>query len=320
MSYFSELMSRPRNATETLWKWAWPSGSRRFLRRIAANAPLLDRVLVARHLRYRMREALGYDPDFRDPRTYNERLAWRILYDRNPLFPLTIDKIAVRDYVAEKVGPKVLVPLLGTYDRAADIPWEHLPSRFALKASHGWDMNLLVHDKAAVDRGAVLQRADTWLQQSHYEQTGEWGYRDIRPRLLIEELLLETDGRVPEDIKFYVFGGRVKLLRIHIDRFGSHAVNFYDTDLRLLPFRQVFPTNSTFTPLPEVRDMTSLAERLGEGFDYARVDLYLTQGQIKFGEITHYDGSACVPFIPREYDRLLGDMWGQVVGGTKLAA
>ncbi len=284
--------------------------SRRLLRRTAGLAPAIERALVARHLRRRMRVALGYEPDLRHPRTYNERLAWRMLYDRNPLFPVTMDKIAVRDYVAGKLGMDILVPLIGVYACADDIPWDDLPDRFALKASHGWNMNLLVHDKNAVDRPAMLRQADSWLQQNHYAQTGEWGYRNIKPRLFIEELMLTEDGRVPEDIKFYVFGGKARLLRIHVDRFGSHAVNFYDTELRPMPFAQVFPTYPDFKPDPGLRALAAVAERLGEDFDYARIDLYLLRGEIRFGEITHYDGSACVPFLPPEYDRVLGDMWG----------
>ena len=282
----------------------------KLLRRAAAFVPVLERIRASRQLRHRMREALGYAPNLSHPRTYNERLGWRILHDRNPLFPRTIDKIAVRDYVAARAGGDILIPLIGVYDRAADIPWDMLPNRFALKANHGWNMNLLVHDKSALDREAAMRRADGWLRYSHYRETGEWGYRDIRPRLLVEELLLDDNGHVPEDIKFYVFGGRVRLLRIHVDRFGAHGVNFYDPELRLLPFAQTLPTDPDFTPRPEMQALAATAERLGADFDYARIDLYLVRGETRFGEITHYDGSACIPFTPPEYDRILGDMWG----------
>lgn len=283
---------------------------RRALDRAAAAVPPFARAYDAWLIRRWMRRALGYEPDLRNPRTYNEKLAWRILHDRNPLIALTADKLAVRDYVAAKVGAEILVPLLGVYERAADIPWESLPDRFALKASHGSGMNLLVRGKASADRDAVLRQAEAWLRRSYYAETREWAYRDIPPRLLIEELLLDEHGRVPADLKFLVFHGRTAFVEIHLDRFGEHRVNTYDAELRPQPFRQMTDVKDpSYAPPPEVRDLARLAERLAEDFDHARIDLYLVRGRAWFGEITHYHGAGRTPFEPRGYDRIIGDLW-----------
>jgi hypothetical protein len=258
-----------------------------------------------------MRRWLDYEPNLRNPRTYNEKIAWRILYDRNPLIALTTDKVAAREYVTAKVGPEILVPLIGVYEGTSDIPWEALPNRFALKASHGCGMNLLVRDKAATDRSAVLRQADKWLRQNYYERRRQWAYRDIPPRLLIEELLLDENGQIPIDFKFLIFHGQTAVVRIHLDRFGEQCVNFYDSELRLLPIKQIAPVKPSYVPPSEVYGMARLAEHLAEDFDYARIDLYLVQGKVRFGEITHYDGAAEVGFVPQEYDWILGDMWQQ---------
>ncbi|WP_428391757.1 hypothetical protein [Lichenicoccus sp.] len=108
--------------------FAWPSWERPSspalrdaVGRAAALWPPLHRLLVRRRLRHRLQTALGYIPDLRHPRTLNEKVAWRMLHDRNPLIPLTIDKLLVRDWVAARVGSEVLVPLLGAWDRAEDI-------------------------------------------------------------------------------------------------------------------------------------------------------------------------------------------------------
>jgi hypothetical protein len=135
-----------------------------------------------------MRAALGYDPDLATPRRFNERLGHKILNDRDPLIPRSLDKVAARQMVAERAGASHLVPLLGVYRRASEVPWDALPMRFVAKASHGSGMNVLVYDKAAVDRTAVLGRLDGWLRESHYEWTAEWGYRDIPPRIVVEEM------------------------------------------------------------------------------------------------------------------------------------
>jgi hypothetical protein len=295
-----------------------PDALRSVTSRIASLVPKADRMLHAHRLRLRMRAALGYDPDFRTPRTFNEKVAWRMLNDRNPLFPVTTDKIAVRDYVAAKAGTDILIPLFGTWDRAADVPWDTLPRRFVLKANHGWNMNILVADKDQTDRDGALRTAAEWLRYSHYTKTGEWGYRDIPPRLLAEEMLLDEQGSIPADLKFHVFNGKSKLLRIHTGRFHNFRTRYFDENLQPLQFTKFCPIDPDYVLPPETRDMARLAERLAADFDFARVDLYLVRGHVWFGEMTHYEGSACTPFFPPEYDRIIGDMWQLPEGAPHL--
>jgi hypothetical protein len=288
----------------------------RALERTGGRLPRLTRAHDRLVLRYRMRNALGYTPNLKNPRTYNEKLGWRMLNDRNPLLPITTDKLAVRDYVAGKIGADFLVPILGAYERAADIPWDSLPNRFIVKATHGCDMNLIVRDKSVADERETRSTAASWLQRSHYAESREWAYRAIPHRIIIEELLVDEDGQLPVVFKFIVFHGRAELVRVHLGRFGDHRVNFYDRQLTFLPMRQTFPTDPTYRPPGQVSGMLKIAEKLAEDFDYARIDLYLCQGQVRFGEITHYDGSAEQPFRPPELDEELGRLWRLPVGGA----
>jgi hypothetical protein len=292
---------------------AMPPAVRPALHRVVDAIPPLSHARQARRLRHRMRAALGYEPDFRRPRTFNERVAHRILHDRNPLIPLTTDKVTARDYVAAKVGPEILIPLLGVWDRAADIPWDALPDRFALKGSHGWQMNLLVQDKARIARDDALRQAGQWLSTNHYEQTGEWGYRYLRPRLLAEKLLIgDRPGGIPEDFKFYVFRGRPRLIEFHLDRgTADYGFLFYDPeDLRPLPSFGGTWQGKVPAALPAAtRELVGIAARLGAEFDFVRVDLYLAEGRPWFGELTHYPANACIKVAGPEQDRLLGDMW-----------
>ena len=282
---------------------------RSVVRHAAQYMPALDALLRERHLRYRMRAALGYEPNLSQPKTFNEKLGWRILNDRNPLLALTTDKINVRHYVADRVGEEVLVPLLGVWNRAEDIEWEKLPNRFVLKGSHGWNMNLLVHDRTALDIPAAVSQANGWLHDNHYETAGEWAYRDLTPRLLAEEMLLDADGGIPADLKFYVFDGRVRLLRVHTGRHGDHRAKSYDERLEPWLVRQVCEPDPNYILPPEAQDALRLAERIGGEFDFARVDLYCVGGRVFFGEITHYDGNACSRFSSTSLDRLIGDYW-----------
>ncbi|SDB38174.1 ATP-grasp fold amidoligase family protein [Belnapia rosea] len=278
----------------------------------------LDRLRASRRLRRMMREALGYDPDLRRPRSFNERIAWKILNDRNPLIPLTLDKVAVRPWAAERIGWRYITPLVGVWDSAAAIPWEALPQRFVLKANHGSGYNILVPDKVAACRSTIMAQAEAWLSENYGERTGEWGYRPIRPRLLVEEFLAGPAGGVPEDYKVYVFGGRPRLLQVHLGRFTERRRElFYDpVTLEPLAFGRHRHADCPDYPgpPPATAALNDLAARLGAGFDAVRVDLYLIEGKPRFGEMTHYSGGSAVPFGTPEEDRMMGELWAEAIG------
>lgn len=288
---------------------------RRVFHRAADRLDWLDRIRKARQLRQMMRDALGYEPNLRRPRTFNERMARKILHDRNPLIPQTLDKIAVRDWVAGRIGTETLVPLLGVWDCAADIPWEALPARFVLKTNHGSGYNILVSDKAAACRSRVSRQLETWLAENYYDRTGEWGYRDIRPRILAEEFLAGADGGVPEDYKLYVFGGRPRLLEVHLGRFTGRRREFFYDPVTLRPIHVGRVNHADHPdyegPPAEARALNDLAARLGAGFDAVRIDFYLIDGQPWFSEVTHYSGGCGVSLGSPEQDRIVGDMWAE---------
>ncbi|MFC7477276.1 ATP-grasp fold amidoligase family protein [Dankookia sp. GCM10030260] len=290
---------------------------RRLLRRAVDAVPPLARARDARALRRRMRTALGYEPDLRRPPTYTERLAHRILHDRDPPLVVTSDKVAVRDYVAARNGQDYLAPLLGAWDRAEAIAWDRLPDRFVLKANNGSGTNLIMRDKAALDRAAATREAARRQEGNHALWTGEWAYGRIRPRLLAEALLEGPgDDAAPVDYKFHLFGGRPRILEVALGRFTDHHRHLLrDAEsFRPLPFRwgaraATRDEEAAFVPPPEVHAMARLAVRLGAPFAQVRVDFYLCAGRIRFGELTHYAGNACDAFVPGRYDRVLGDIW-----------
>jgi hypothetical protein len=256
------------------------------------------------------RKTFGYSPSLDAPRTFNEKLLKKLLTDHRALLTIAADKIASRDYVAARVGREVLPTVYATFARGADIPWDDLPSRFVLKANHGSGMLKIVQDKTTVDRAAVTRAADSWLRTNYYTRTREWAYKNIPPVLFAEEFL-GTDT-VPEDFKFFVFGGRAKYLQVDIDRFTgptSHKRNLYDRHGSLLDATYIYPMDRSFVLPAGVDRMWDIAEAMGRDFDFIRVDLYLVDGAVKFGELTNYPDAGKGLFTPRELDRILGDCW-----------
>jgi hypothetical protein len=257
----------------------------------------------------------GYWPHLEHPRRFAERLWARMLRGRDPRLTRISDKYLVRDYVGEKAGSESLIPLLWSGENPEDIPYDVLPNRFVVKTNHGCGFNILVPDKARADRRTIEIRLRKWLSINYAEDTYlgiAWGYRNIRPRVLIEEFIGE-DLRPPEDYKFYCFAGRAEVITVHFDRFGEKKSIAFDSDFQRLRFRPSFKQHDIEHCLPQnAPAMRDLAEKLSRGFNFIRVDLYSVGSRIYFGELTPYPVgvSRFISFDIRDLDVELGDKWG----------
>jgi hypothetical protein len=248
-------------------------------------------------------------PSFRNPETFTEHVHAKKLFDHNPLYTLTADKYAVRDHVAERVGAEHLTRLFDAVKDPADIDLDQLPSAFVAKASHGNNATLIVRDKARLDWTESVKMMRRWLGDNWYRYNKEWAYRHITPRVIVEEFL-DDDGQPPTDYKFFVFSGKARLIQVDLGRFTRHRRNLFDENWRSLAVTYRYPRPPEPPPKPaRLPEMLAIAERLGEGFSFARIDLYQYRGRLLFGEITHYPEGGSAPFDPPEFDRALGEVW-----------
>jgi len=253
----------------------------------------------------------GRVPNLKNPTTFNEKCTYKILHDRRPILTRIADKLRARDYVAERVGAQYLTELYQVCRSSSEIDWRKLPRRFVLKTNHGHDMNVLVPDKSKIDVIQVSSRLDQWLATNFYDYTREWCYRDIRPALFAEEMLIEPDGAtLALDWKFYTFDGRAELLAVNVDQSIQRKVNFYDRSLTRLPLSRGRPNSPTDPRFPDnIALMFSLADELGRGLDFVRVDMYNLGGRIVFGEFAHYPDVGLARFDPPEFDEHYGSKW-----------
>ena len=268
---------------------------------------IYDRAIVTQNFRRK----LGRRPNLRNPTTFNEKVAYKMLYDRRPLLTLIADKVKVRDYVAERVGAQFLPKVYGIFESVDEIDWQQLPESFVIKANHGCEMNVFVPDKAKANTAEIALQLRVWLGRNFYYHLREWCYLDIRPMVLIEELLRDEHSDHLIDWKFFVFDGRCKCVRVCLGPSEDRRQNYYDRDLRRMNVRMGHVPNSPNDPImpTNIETMFSVAETLGRGLDFVRVDLYNVKGRIVVGELTNYPGAGLRQFIPAEFDALLGREW-----------
>lgn len=276
---------------------------------LTQNRVLCHLISSRLHILVGFREALGKYPDLKNPKTFNEKLQWLKLYDRQPRYTQMVDKYAVRQFISEKLGEEYLIPLLGVWDCFEDIDFNALPNQFVLKPTHTSGNIFICRDKRAIDYSRLRHEVNRWLKRRYYWVHREWPYKNLPRRIIAEQYISESDNEL-RDYKFFCFGGKVKCFKIDYDRFVEHRANYYDTKKELLPFgEEVCPPDfERKIDIPKnIDDMIALAEKLSEGHPFLRVDFYSVAGKIYFGELTFFPASGFGPFIPEEWDYKLGE-------------
>lgn len=245
-----------------------------------------------------------------DPQTFNEKLQWLKLYDRNPLYTKMVDKIEAKDYVAEQIGREYIIPTIGVYNTVEEIPWEKLPKQFVLKCSHDSGGIVICKDKSALNINRAIRKLSKGLKKSYFYENREWPYKNVKPRIICEKYMVDESGYELKDYKWFCFDGEVKALFIARER-GSKTeetkFDFYDTEFNHLPFTNGHPNSSREIKKPAgFEKMKVIAEKLSKDIPHVRVDLYDINGKIYFGELTFFHWSGAMPFEPEEWDYKFG--------------
>lgn len=253
----------------------------------------------------------GYRLDLKCPRTFNEKLQWLKLYNRKPEYTKMVDKYAVKEYVAEKIGEQYIISTLGVWDRVEDIDWDSLPQQFVLKTTHAGGGNgvVLCRDKSTFDRNLAIAKLHKSMNTNPYYPLREWPYKNVKPRVIAEQYLVDESGVELKDYKFFCFNGEVRLFKVDFNRQNEHRANYYDTDWNLLPLGEVScpPNTSKVLQRPDnFESMLILASKLSQNIPFVRVDFYNVRGKVYFGEITFFPASGMAPFNSKDWDYMLG--------------
>lgn len=259
------------------------------------------------YARFRYWLELDKCPDLENPRTFSEKIQYIKLQERIELRKRIADRMKVREYVSERIGENHLIPLIGNYKELTPDVWKELPSQFVLKANHGCGMLEIVRQKNNSDYGTIYKKTERWKRTDFYRIGREWVYKDLPRTILAEKLLLNPGNSIPEDYKFFCFHGRVKIIQIDFNRFGDQRRNLYDRNFNRLDATLLYPNYDQPVNKPDnLEQAIEHAETLSSGLNFIRVDLYLMENNIYFGELTNYPGNGFVDFSPEPVAKRVG--------------
>lgn len=287
---------------------------------------LPDKVYLS--LRYRC--LMGHWINWKHPKTFSEKLQWLKVYGFKAEYTRLVDKLAVKDYVASKIGKEYIIPTLGVWDKVEDIDWDALPNQFVLKTTHGGGGCgvVICSDKANFDREKAIRKLEKSMRTNAGQTYREKPYLKVPRKIIAEKFISEQnelDKPIKKDLtdyKFYCFEGEPMYCQVIRDRSTKETIDFYDMDWNHMPFAGLNPvakngTSPVAKPI-HLADMITICRSLSKDMKFSRIDLYVVNDKEYFGEITLYPAARFGMFTPNEWNERLGDLVrldGKEMGG-----
>ncbi|HRN54814.1 MAG TPA: ATP-grasp fold amidoligase family protein [Agriterribacter sp.] len=250
----------------------------------------------------------GYRLNLKNPQTYNQKLQWLNLNYRDPLLCKLADKHDVKNYVKEMIGEEYVVKSYGVWRSFEEIDFNTLPAQFVLKTTHDSGGIVICKDKSTLDLEKAREKINRHLKKNLFYTFREWVYKNIEPRIIAEEFLVDESKVELKDYKFFCFNGEPKAMFIATGRqSGNTMFDFYDISFNHLDIIQGYPQSGKIVEKPKnYALMVELAGKLSKGLPHVRIDFYNIDGKILFGEYTFFHFAGIEPFQPQKWDYEFG--------------
>lgn len=262
----------------------------------------------------------GYKPNLDTPKTLNEKIAWLKLNYIEDVFYKCCDKYLVHSYLKEKLGKDYAPKLLYVTQSPEDLTFDNI-GQFPciIKTSNGSGTNLIVKSREQYSEKQIQRIFREFIVRSdlHTTMSLEHQYDLDHPYIVVEELLDDGNGGIPNDYKFLYINGQLEFIYCSVDRLGANVRHVYDSSWNRLHFAWVqgadekifnkYDNSASIAAPVHFEEMKVLSQKLAKDFPLVRIDFYETKDDIYIGEITLHHGSGHDSFYPEKYDMIYGD-------------
>lgn len=261
------------------------------------------------YLKIKFRLEMGYKLDLDNPKTFSEKMQWLKLYDRKEIYIKMVDKYESKKIVEKKLGAKYVVPTYGIFNSFEEIDFDKLPTSFVIKCTHDSGGLVIVNDKEQLNYGLTKKKINKSLKRKYFYSHREWAYKNVKPRILIEKLLVNDNKEEVIEYNFFCFNGEPKfVMTCHGDKRIKRYNDFYDINFNKLKLKCIYDNSNIIDTKPNnFQEMIEVSRKLSKNIPHLRVDLYVCNGNIYVGELTFCHWAGFAKFEPEEWNYIIGD-------------
>ena len=260
------------------------------------------------YLRIAYRMVTGKTLHLNPPVTFNEKLQWLKLHNRQPLFTQMVDKYGVREFIKERIGEEYLIPVYGVWDKPENVDFSTLPDRFVLKCTHDCGGVIICRDKSKFNKEDAISTLKECMKKNFYYQGREWPYKNVIPRVYAEAYLEDKGETQLTDYKVFNFNGTPRIIQVDFDRYTDHKRKFFDTEWNEMDvtFHQPYQSDKVIKKPACLDEMLELSRKLSAGFPHLRTDFYIVNDRLYVGEMTFFHGTGFGKWTPESFDAEMG--------------
>lgn len=255
-------------------------------------------------------------PDVSNPKTFNEKVLNRIVYDRNELYSFFTDKYLVRDFIKKNINKDVLIPLIAVSENPKDLLEINDWSGCVLKPNHGAGMIKIFDTNPNIDvKKNTIALAESWLKLDYSKSSDEWHYSKIKPLLLLEKKIT-NQNEIPRDYKFHCFkqkdGSLNYVLQLVDGRFGEESRGYYLNSFeKCVSFHGAGRHKLSSSEIKFLNIMQEYNKKIINVIDinYLRIDWYLVDEKIYFGELTFTPGGGRSNEFGSDLEKTMFNYW-----------
>ncbi len=247
------------------------------------------------HARYEMnreKQVLRRPVNLKTPLYFHEKRLWLkyFVYNQSSLISKCYNKYEVREYIKSKGLEHILNELYYVWDSIDEIKWDELPDECVIKVANGCQGHVFKrkNQEFNIDKAKKILKQNIRRSKYIFEISGNLFCYGTKQKIICERMLHSNIGKnFPEDFKFHCFNGEPKYLEYISDRKGNKVQScFVDMDLNDCHELEGESAPGTIDVPPLFHEMQEVSRILSKDFPYVRVDLYVEDEQVIFGELT----------------------------------
>lgn len=265
-----------------------------------------DKTYIEKVYRFNFKKQLNLE----NPQTINEKLQWLKLYNRHDLLTSMVDKYDAKAIVENKNTSCKVAKTFLVGNTFEDIDFNMLPDQFVIKTTHDCGGVVICKNKANFDLAPAKKKIDAHLKRNYYLWCREWPYKNVKPRVIVEEFISDKDYPILPVYKFFCFDGKPFMIQaIQNDKQENETIDYYDLEWKKMDIQTNYPNSTHELEKPaSLQEMIAICEKLSAGHPFIRIDLFTANDDIYFSEFTFFSDAGFVKYYPREWENKLGDM------------